>query len=139
MHFPTTLKRNLLFLLAIIFTLSLHSTVPSAPLPVTGGPANASPTTHVVNKKLLGASFKQVKQAAKKYLLLVKQLKKKYQNDAVMSTVLIALLMAIGLGALIYLLSYAGISGILITAVGIVGFAVIIYWAVKRIRWNAQY
>ena len=64
-------------------------------------------------------------------------LKKRYQGNVVGSTILIAVLLALGVGAVLYLLAHAGISGLLVTILGIVAFAGIIYWAVRRIRWNS--
>jgi hypothetical protein len=139
MHVSTTLKRNLFFLLALFAALTLHSTQPSAPLRPTGDPLNPTPAVKVVNKKASFAFFKKVKQQLKKYVQFVRQWKKRYQNDVLMSTILIALLLALGVGVLIYLLAHAGISGIVVTALALVAIGLIIYWAVKRIRWNAQY
>jgi hypothetical protein len=74
---------------------------------------------------------------ARQYFLFYKKMKKKSQGGVVGSTILIALLMALGLGAITFLLSSAGISGIVVTILALAGLGFIIYWAVKRIRWNS--
>lgn len=139
MHLSTLLKRNLFFLLALLMTLSLHSTQPSAPLSRMDAPVTPTPAVHVGKKKTSFFSLKKVKQLAKNYVLLIKSTRKKYQNDVVLSTILIALLLILGVGAVVYLLSYLGVSGGIVSVLSIIGIAVVIWWAIKRIRWNAQY
>ncbi|HEY1114150.1 MAG TPA: hypothetical protein VGE66_11345 [Chitinophagaceae bacterium] len=139
MHFSTALKRNLLLLFGFMIAFTLHSAPAAASLPLASVPATAAPVIKVEKKKGAFFSLKKIRQAVKNYILFAKSLRKKYQNDAIGSTILIALLLAIGLGAIIYLLSYLSVSGIVITAAGIVGFALIVIWAWRRIRWNAQY
>lgn len=139
MYITPTLKRTLLFLIGLMIALSLYSApvAPSAPLAAV--PATTTPLLKKEPHKVAFLSFKEIKQAVKNYVRFAKGVKKKYRNDAIGSTILIALLMAIGLGAIIYLLSYASVSGILITGAAIVGFGLILWWAWRRIRYNAQY
>ena len=139
MSLSATLQRNLLLILGLVVTLSAHSAQSSLsvsePVAILKPMPSATPTPKV-RKTGLFAYPKKVKQLARQYFLLYKKAKKKSQGGVVGSTVLIALLMALGLGAIIFLLSSAGISGIIVTLLGLVGFGLIIYWAVKRIRWN---
>lgn len=139
MFLSILLKRNLLLLLGFIIAFTLQGTPAAAAPTLAAVPVTASPVIKVEKKKGGFLLLKKVKQAVKNYILFAKSLRKKYQNDAIGSTILIALLLAIGLGAIIYLLSYLSVSGIVITAAGIVGFALIVIWAWRRIRWNAQY
>ena len=139
MYATLTLKRNLLLLIGFIIAFTLHSAPVARPAPLASVPVTPSPVIKVEKKKASFFSLKKIKQAVKSYVLFAKSLKKKYQNDAVGSTILIALLLAAVLGGVIYLLSYLSVSGIVITAAGIVGFALILIWAWRRIRWNAQY
>ena len=139
MSLSATLQRNLLLLLGLVVTFSAHSAQSSLsvsePVAILEPMPSATPTPKA-RKTGFFAYPKKVKQLARQYFLLYKKAKKKSQGGVVGSTVLIALLMALGLGAIIFLLSSAGISGIVVTLLGLVGFGLIIYWAVKRIRWN---
>lgn len=139
MSLNATLKRNLLLFLGFIIAFTLPSTPAAAAPTLSAVPLTAPPAIKVEKKKGGFLSFKKVKQAVKNYVLFAKSLKKKYQNDAIGSTLLIALLLGLALGGIIYLLSYLSVSGILITGAAIVGFALIVIWAWRRIRWNAQY
>ena len=142
MSFSATLQRNFLLILGLVVALSASSALPSLPVnepPVALTPSPAVTPVPKAKKTGLFAYPKKVKQLAKQYFLLYKKMKKKSQGGAVGSTILIALLMALGLGGIIFLLSSAGISGIIVTLLGLVGFGLIIYWAVKRIRWNTTY
>lgn len=139
MHLSTLLKRNLFILAALLMTLSLHSTQPSVPLSRLEVPVTPSPGVHMGKKKTSFFSFKKVKQLAKSYVLLIKNTRKKYQNDVMLSTILIALLLILGVGAVVYLLSYLGVSGGIVSILSVIGFAVVIWWAIRRIRWNAEY
>lgn len=140
MSLSTTLKRNLLLLLGLVVVLSARSARSSLSLSEPVAVITPKPTTLPALKGKKKGFFsypKKVKQLARQYFLFYKKMKKKSQGGVVGSTILIALLMALGLGAIIFLLSSAGISGILITLLSLVGFGFIIYWAVKRIRWNS--
>ena len=139
MRLCLTLKRNLLLLLAFVFTLSGYSAQPAASLSTQTNLALPVPTTEPIPdlaKRMLLAYPKKIKKMAKVYGALVKKLKKKYGGDVMGTTILLAILMALGLGAVLYLLAHAGISGLLVTIISILGFVVIIYWAVKRIQEN---
>jgi hypothetical protein len=139
MPLRVTLRRNLLLLLALLFTAYGYSAQAPEAGVATGARNNPLPTAGPVPKvakRVLLAYPKQVKKLAGKYMLLVKKLKKKYGGDVMGTTILLAILMALGLGAVLYLLAHAGISGLLVTIISIIGFAVIIYWAVKRIQDN---
>jgi hypothetical protein len=139
MSLTVPLQRNLLLTLGLLVVLSAHSAQPSLSLPEPVAvltPVSSVLPTPKAKKKGFFSYPKKVKQLAKQYFLFYKKMKKKSQGGVVGSTVLIALLMALGLGGIIFLLSSAGISGILVTLLALVGFGAIIYWAVKRIRWN---
>ena len=139
MRLCLTLQRNLLLLLALLFTLCGYSAqpaaTPTAPLTL-ALPAPAPEPVPGLAKRVLLAYPKKVKKMARLYGALVKKVKKKYGGDVMGTTILLALLMALGLGAVLYLLAHAGISGLLVTIISILGFVVIIYWAVKRIQDN---
>lgn len=139
MYLPLTLKRTLLFLTGLMIAFSLHSAPLAPAAPLASVLVTPSPVVKKEHHKAALFSFKKMKQAVKQYVLLAKAVKKKYRNDAIGSTLLIALLLAAALGGIIYLLSYLSVSGIVITGAAIVGLILIILWAWRRIRWNAEY
>lgn len=139
MSLSVPLKSNLLLFLGFMIAFVLHSTPAAATAPLAAVSVTVSPSAKVEKKKGKFLSIKKIKAAVKQYVLFAKSLKKKYQNDAIGSTILIALLLGLALGGIIYLLSYLSVSGILITGAALVGFALIVIWAWRRIRWNAQY
>lgn len=133
-------KKPLLLLLAFLTSFlvpTVYAAVPVAEPVATN--VTVLPAPPIVKGKKKGAFnyLKHVKQTVKKVNLFYKALKKRYQGSIVGSTILIAVLLALGVGAVLYLLAHAGISGLLVTILGIVAFAGIIYWAVRRIRWNS--
>lgn len=138
MQLSTTLRRNLFFLLGLLLSLTLHSTQPAAAPGTTDPPANATTPPRGVIKKA-SFFFKKAKGLVKKYSLFIKSIRKKYQNDVMLSTIIIALLLILGVGAIVYLLSYLGVAGTVVTVLSIIAFAAIIFWAFRRIRWNAEY
>ena len=139
MSLNATLKSNLLLLLGFMIAFVLQSAPAAATPTLAAVPVTVFPTVKVEKKKGTFLSFKKIKAAVKQYVLFAKSLKKKYQNDAIGSTILIGLLLALALGGIIYLLSYLSVSGIVITGAAVVGIALIVIWAWRRIRWNAQY
>jgi hypothetical protein len=140
MYLSASSKKPLLLLLAFLICFTLPNARAAVPVmePVTPN-AYLLPAPPIVKGKKKGAFnyFKHVKQTVKKVGLFYKALKKRYQGNIVGSTILIAVLLALGVGAVLYLLAHAGISGLLVTILGVLAFAFIIYWAVRRIRWNS--
>ena len=139
MRLRLILSRNLLLLLALLSTLCGYSAQPAAALSAPMNLALPAPTPEPMPKlakRVLLAYPKKIKKMTKLYGTLVKKVKKKYGGDVMGTTILLALLMALGLGAVLYLLAHAGISGLLVTIISILGFVVIIYWAVRRIQEN---
>jgi uncharacterized membrane protein YoaK (UPF0700 family) len=139
MYITPTLKRTLLFLIGLMIALSLYSAPVAPSVPLAAVPATTTPLRKKEPHKATFLSFKVIKQAVKNYVRFAKGVKKKYRNDAIGSTILIALLLAGAMGGIVYLLSYLSVSGIVITSAAILGFGLILYWAWRRIRYNAQY
>src|SRR5688500_7794272 len=104
-------KKSLFILLAFLLTImppNAQATVPVVEPATTS--ATVVPAPPVVKGKKKGGFryFKHVKQAVKKVTLFYTALKKRYQGNVVGSTILIAVLLALGVGAVLYLLAHAG-------------------------------
>jgi hypothetical protein len=140
MYLSAQPKKPLVLLLAFFICFTVPNTHAAVPVtePITPN-ANLGSNPPVVKGKKKGTFnyFTHVKKAVKKVSLFYKALKKRYQGNIVGSTILIAVLLALGVGAVLYLLAHAGISGLLVTILGVLAFAGIIYWAIRRIRWNS--
>ena len=140
MNWIITFKRPLLFLVCLILSSALYSAQPKSVLTQRNKPERSSFfSLFPERKKPFFLNAGKMKLAVKHYSFFYKKLKKKYGRSMVGSTILIAVLALAALLLVLLLITQAGVSGFLLTAVGVIGFIAILFWAIRRIRRNAEY